>query len=183
MIQISSVSIQNFLSFQKPILVKDIYPVSVLVGPNNAGKSNSIRALSFYRELLFDSKEHHSKFDSIKNKYHQLTSNQPCTISIKYKFEDENFSHYPLEIDHLIVYTAEGMFDKERFFLRKNGKVILVIKKEGTKFYEQHKELVNDFLLTKGAIYRQLPLRECLPKSLQLSTCLFSGQIKRTTQE
>ena len=146
MIQISSVSIQNFLSFQKPILVKDIYPVSVLVGPNNAGKSNSIRALSFYRELLFDSKEHHSKFDSIKNKYHQLTSNQPCTISIKYKFEDENFSHYPLEIDHLIVYTAEGMFDKERFFLRKNGKVILVIKKEGTKFYEQHKELVNEFL-------------------------------------
>jgi AAA15 family ATPase/GTPase len=102
LIKISLVRIQNFLSYQKEAIVKDIYPISVFVGPNNAGKSNFIRCMSFYKELLLDTKEHNNKFYNIQYKFHQLASNESFTISIRYKFEDADFSKYPLEIDHYI---------------------------------------------------------------------------------
>ena len=107
MIQISHVQIQNFLSFQRPVLVKDIYPISVFVGPNNAGKSNFIRAMSFYRDLLLDTKVIGSRYDNIKDKFHQLASNESFTISIRYKLENPSFSSHPLEIDHFILYNGK----------------------------------------------------------------------------
>jgi AAA15 family ATPase/GTPase len=146
LIRISLVRIQNFLSYQKEAIVKDIYPISVFVGPNNAGKSNFIRCMSFYKELLLDTKEHNNKFYNIQYKFHQLASNESFTISVRYKFEDANFSKYPLEIDHFILYNGQGNFDKERFFLRRDSRDIMVIKKEDGKFYEQDKELVSELL-------------------------------------
>jgi predicted ATPase len=127
-------------------LVNDIFPISVFVGPNNAGKSNIIRLMNFYRDLISDTREHNRKYSEIKDKFHQLSSNKLASISIRYEFDDPNFSRYSLKIDHSILYNGEGQFDRERFALRKNGKEITAIKKENGIFYEQDKELVGDFL-------------------------------------
>lgn len=155
MIQISNVRIQNFLSFQREVLVKDICPISVFVGPNNAGKSNFIRSMTFYKALLLDTNEPYSKFshNDIRNKFHQLSRNETSTISIRYKFEDQNLSRHPLEIDHFISFNGEGTFERERFSLRKNGNEITVIKKEDFKFKELRIELVNEFLFDQKSSF------------------------------
>jgi AAA15 family ATPase/GTPase len=66
LIKISLVRIQNFLSYKEETTVRDIYPISVFVGPNNTGKSNFIRSLDFYKELLLDTDEHYGKFGNIR---------------------------------------------------------------------------------------------------------------------
>jgi len=140
------VEIENLLSFQKHTVVNNIYPVSVFVGPNNAGKSNFIRVLQFYKDLLSDTKEHYPNHGNIKEKFHQLADNSTCTIKISYTFEDSDLSRDPLRVDHFLLYNRDGKFDKERFFLHKNGKEITVIKKEDYKFFEKKPEVVRDFL-------------------------------------
>jgi AAA15 family ATPase/GTPase len=146
LIKISLVRIQNFLSYKEEIIVRDIYPISVFVGANNAGKSNFIKSLAFYQELLLYTDEHKGEFHNTKDKFHLLAGNETFSILVRYKFEDQNFSLHPLEIDHLINFKGDGKFDIERFFLRKEGSEITVINKENGKFLELDKELVNNFL-------------------------------------
>ena len=82
LIKISLVRIQNYLSYKEQATVRDIFPISVFVGPNNAGKSNFIRSLAFYRELLFDTDDHYGKFGNIKERFHLLAENETFSILV-----------------------------------------------------------------------------------------------------
>jgi len=147
LIKILHVRIQNLLSFQREAIVKNAYPISVFVGPNNAGKSNLVRSMLLYKNLLLDYKNKRETYSIKSDYYHQLARNEISTISIRYKFEDRNFSNHSLEIDHFILFNYQGYFDRERFSLRKeNGEEIGVMKKENSKSYVNSKELVGDFL-------------------------------------
>lgn len=50
--KIISLSMENFRSFQKETQISSIKPVSLIIGPNMAGKSNIFEALEFLRGLV-----------------------------------------------------------------------------------------------------------------------------------
>jgi AAA15 family ATPase/GTPase len=57
MLKVCSAQFSNFLSFKENIQLTNLEPITVLVGPNNAGKSNIIRTYKFYQELLILEKD------------------------------------------------------------------------------------------------------------------------------
>jgi hypothetical protein len=50
---ISAITIENFKSIKKPVRI-ELRPITLLFGPNSAGKSTIIQALHYVRELLTD---------------------------------------------------------------------------------------------------------------------------------
>lgn len=48
---LKSIRIKNFRSYRDDLVVTDIPDISILIGRNNAGKSNFIRALDWYRRM------------------------------------------------------------------------------------------------------------------------------------
>ncbi|MGH9952910.1 MAG: AAA family ATPase, partial [Nitrososphaeraceae archaeon] len=151
--------LDNFLSFQGPVVIENIAPISAFVGPNNSGKSNLIRVLEFYHKLSIKSKvAEYPSTDNIKGLQHRLAPNDPLFIEIKYRHENKNRSNDSLEITHSVSFNEKGEYSRERlWFKRLNDKVdriheieIFKVEKNGDEYmtYLQNLESVNAFLST-----------------------------------
>lgn len=79
------VSIQNFKSLKDVTL--DLQKVNLLIGPNNSGKTNFLKALEYFGK---DSRPNSDEPDRDKIAYKHNTHD---LISIEFKFEPENIDH------------------------------------------------------------------------------------------
>lgn len=154
MIKITQVRLDNFLSYGGTVLINDIAPISVFVGPNNSGKSNLIRCLKFYHQLAKYSKlAEYSDTDKIMKMKHRLTTSDPLSIEIKYWYENQNRSSHPLELTHLISYNTIGEFDRESLSFKRSEPDdnidIFKVEKNDTNYFAflQNVESVNAFFV------------------------------------
>ena len=157
MIRITQVRLDNFLSFQGSVVIKNIARISAFVGPNNSGKSNLFRCLSLYQELSKKSNEpEYISTDKVKNLQHQLAPFDPLFIEVKYRYENNNRSNDPLEIAHSISFNENGEYCREMLTFRRlsptNNGIheieIFKVEKIGDEYkpYLQNSEYVNAFL-------------------------------------
>jgi predicted ATP-dependent endonuclease of OLD family len=155
MIRIIQVRFDNFLSFRGTVLIENIAPISVFVGPNNSGKSNIIRCLKFYQGLAEKSKIlEYISYDDIKRNQHRLSTFNPLSIEIKYAYENKDRSTGPLEMTHLISYSENGQFNRETLLFKKQGREpdnvlqIFTVELNGTDYVAslQYSESVSAFL-------------------------------------
>lgn len=121
MIRLTQVKITNFLSFEKQIVINEIKPISVFVGPNNFGKSNLVRCLNHYHNLSKSELRYQEQIQEMKHR-HGLAQN--FSIEVMYDYVNQGRSAYPLEITHFISYDNTGNFETEQIrFKRKEDEV------------------------------------------------------------
>ena len=97
---LQKIRIQNFRSL-KDVTV-DLQHVNLLIGPNNSGKSNFLKALEFFLSLINNKKFEENYFKQIlfRDELKNLKANNeeiPISIELISKYEDY-YEHYILQI-------------------------------------------------------------------------------------
>ncbi len=96
--KIRKVSVTNFKSIKEEIILDNLKPISVFVGPNNSGKSNIIKLFEFFK-LLAQGSRPQNMVDYIFDK-----KNEEISIELQLELSDEE--RYKIiqmmpEIDHV----------------------------------------------------------------------------------
>ena len=78
--KLSAIHATNFRSYKTDMALDSIGPLTVIIGPNNAGKSNIIELLTWYRTMLFGQ----GSRSSAEMKH---TGNKPTPLSVRLEFE------------------------------------------------------------------------------------------------
>src|SRR5207247_11437778 len=78
--KLSSIHATNFRSYKTSMELDAIGPLTVIIGPNNAGKSNIIELLTWYRTMLLGQ----GGRPSAEMKH---TGNRPTHVSARIEFE------------------------------------------------------------------------------------------------
>jgi AAA15 family ATPase/GTPase len=153
MIRVNEVKVTNFLSFEKQVLIQDIKPISVFVGPNNSGKSNLVRCLDFYHNLSQLQVTYAEQIQEMKNRF---GLNDHLTIEVRYDYVNENQPVSPLEITHFISYDKKGDFESEKIRFKKketNNELQVFIQEKVNDTYSaslQNSESMDAFYLTQS---------------------------------
>ena len=101
------VSIQNFKSLKDVTL--DLQKVNLLIGPNNSGKTNFLKAFRFsYDSLNEDKKFLFSKYTKYNQEFNNLISIRLIFTNDIEPFKNEKF-------DHLIIKEDDPVFNEENF--------------------------------------------------------------------
>lgn len=97
------VSIQNFKSLKDVTL--DLQKVNLLIGPNNSGKTNFLKALTYFRSSSFMSQQIEAlqnisyKHQQVNIKYiYDYEFDQNTLISKNYNHKDDYLFHYTFEL-------------------------------------------------------------------------------------
>lgn len=129
--RLTSLSVQHYKSLAN-VQLENIQPVTVLVGPNAAGKSNVVDVLKFLRDMVVEGLDHAiSKRGGITT-IRQHSRTKPYQISIKLCFLDTDFDdntprtvsyeitisslvagNYRVEREAAIWFEQEYSFDEE----------------------------------------------------------------------
>lgn len=157
MFRISNVQINNFMSFKNNTQISNIDPITVLVGPNNAGKTNVIRALRLYQELCL-LERNRKILDDISQYIHQENigpSRQNTELTVSFDVSPNPWNIDKLRVTHQIGFNSTSNFDSERLYMEKQNPdssrcILPIFKKEnqgGQNVYlQQENSLVSEFL-------------------------------------
>lgn len=88
--RLTSLTIQHYKSLAN-VKFDDIQPVTVLVGPNAAGKSNVVDVLKFLRDMVSEGLEHAISMRGGITTIRQHSRTKPYQISIKLCLSDDEF--------------------------------------------------------------------------------------------
>lgn len=144
--KILNISIENFLSFKEKIELNDIKPLTIFVGPNNAGKSNILKALEIINKiarndfpnnwdgLIFDKKDNKATLEIAL----ELSNEERQEIIHSMHGIDHMFNHKDLSTDPLfrcVVYRLEfgsrGITSEQLYILNSLGEMIMILQLEG----------------------------------------------------
>lgn len=156
MLKVCYAQFSNFLSFKENIQLTNLEPITVLVGPNNAGKSNIIRTFKFYQELLILEKNQKIMGDILEfiNKENLGIEGSITDLTVSYDFEDSTLPFDKLKIIHTIRFDFRGQFESERLIFEKEvemtRKDITIYRKENQEgqfvYLQQNTDLISEFL-------------------------------------
>ena len=159
MIRVTKAQFSNFLSFKQSFQLSRLDPITVIVGPNNAGKTNIIRAFKFYQSLLEASTDEKElpDMEKIFNMANKLLHNRSMDILVEYAIDDPNIFKSTLTVSHSIRFDSHGKFDSEHMIFEKfeedsdlrKSRIIYKKEKEGDKYsyLEQEPSLISEFLV------------------------------------
>ncbi len=97
--KLSSISIKNFKGIDEHGITVNIAPITLLFGPNNAGKSTVIQALHLAREVLYAQNPNFNKIDSLdigtfKDYVHKHELDRSVSIKLEFNVDlREEFSY------------------------------------------------------------------------------------------
>lgn len=113
--------IENFFSYKNKNDVTPLASISSFIGINNAGKSNILRTMQWYKNLL---KNDYSSSDT-QSKYHKKNDNKLFDFEIGFNFQ----SHVPhktsyifddVVLTHFLRFTPEGKLLVEKLTIKKS---------------------------------------------------------------
>lgn len=155
MIRIVRAQFSNFLSFKQSFQFDQLDPITILVGPNNAGKTNIIRAFKFYQSILHASiaREQIPDMEEFFNKENKLHNDRSLDILVEYRIDDSSIFPTPLTVSHSIRFNSHGKFDSERMIFGKGSNALetcIIFKKESegdnNSYFEQEPSLISEFI-------------------------------------
>lgn len=119
MIKILSFYIYNFFSFKSKTDVSDLADITSFIGINNAGKSNILRTLRWYKRLL---KDNYSSNDT-SQKYHKKNKNNLFDFEITFRFNfhyvpETSFEFRDLLLTHFLRFDQKGELIVEKFIIK-----------------------------------------------------------------
>ncbi len=136
--RLTSLAVQHYKSLAN-VHLENIQPVTVLVGPNAAGKSNVVDVLKFLRDMVMEGLDHAISKRSGITAIRQHSRTKPYQISFKLCFLDDSFDDgksrsvsYEITISSLIAgnYKIEretaNWYEHEYEFDEDNGTSMLV---------------------------------------------------------
>ena len=123
MIQIKEVEIENFRSIFKEKIELEFGDLTSIVGPNNSGKSNILRALQLFFTGMVEGKQYSSAHDFPLCEEVSAKDSTKIIVTVKYEPTKEHLLHNALlELQNT---TTQKMLDDDLVKLRlsysKNG--------------------------------------------------------------
>jgi predicted ATPase len=100
-LRILSLSLENYRSYREHVEI-DFNDTSVLIGPNNFGKSNVIRALLWYRNMINGEM-------SVRNLVHTGNQGNRLIFVIKIQFDDRERERLLRLIEHSSYNMIESL--------------------------------------------------------------------------
>lgn len=94
--------------------LKDIQPVTTLVGCNGVGKSNVVDVLRFLRDAVTQGLDHAVSTRGGIGLIRQYSSNKPFQIALELVFQDKSFPNKALRYQLSLTSLREGDFRVER---------------------------------------------------------------------
>lgn len=131
-LHITALRVQNFRSYKEKQACDGISFVNVVIGPNNAGKSNLVRVLQWYRGMA------RGQTSATPNILHTGNQRSSVTFEIEYELDDQ-------ELDELTKHLKFQSDDIAKIF--KDGKILKKIKHEMEFGPEGH--LLNEVVWTR----------------------------------
>src|SRR5207249_11379764 len=80
--RLSDLRLRNFRSYKESTSFEGLRPITVLIGPNNAGKSNFVQALSWYRGM------ERGEQPGIRDFVHTGNRSQPMGLDLEFEVDD-----------------------------------------------------------------------------------------------
>lgn len=81
-LRLIAITLKNFRSYKESLTFKDLPQITILIGPNNVGKSNIIKALEAYREMA-------QGVEFNKKDIHSGNRSEPLTFAIEIELSSE----------------------------------------------------------------------------------------------
>lgn len=80
--RLSALRLDNFRSYKESVNFEGLRPITVLIGPNNAGKSNFIQALSWYRGM------ERGEQPGVRDFIHSGNRSKPLVLDLEFELDD-----------------------------------------------------------------------------------------------
>ena len=114
--KISQIKINNFRNYNGTIInFKD--GVNVIIGPNNAGKTNLLKVVTFLNnrpaKLKLSDFNHNDLFDNHKTNYQENPPKIEFYYVIEHSFDPDTIDSSLIKLKNFIVYEDDGNLIKE----------------------------------------------------------------------
>src|SRR5207249_11451911 len=80
--RLSDLRLRNFRSYKESTSFEGLRPITVLIGPNNAGKSNFIHALSWYRGM------ERGEQPGVRDFIHSGNRSKPLALDLEFELDE-----------------------------------------------------------------------------------------------
>lgn len=136
--------LENFRSFKTNTSIQDLSSISVLIGPNNVGKSNIIKALKWYRNMGLTStgmQEFQGMKVMVENASDLLHSTKSSKyVNIEIEFQLDELERKSLMDMILMDESIRGEIEKSQLFRRINHTITLT---ENSFLYDEKVRITN----------------------------------------
>lgn len=184
---ISKLEINNFRNFNKTeVNLKE--GVNVILGPNNAGKTNLLKVIDFLRsrdKLKLSDFNYNDLFDNQIETYANIAPKIEISYAIEHSFNPDQVDGAIIKLKNFIVYEDDGHLLKQEddtYKIRGSFKLVYELNEKFTSEYKSRMSVIKESSLEERFKEFELILEDFIEK-YEWSYCNANGEPTLTSSD